>query len=454
VPVEVEREDAGFYYYRVYRPPASPVPPVGAGGAPGPAGPELLASYRSAAAPSERLAWAPFDRGLPRAGQWRDGFAVADLDGDGRLDLVHGPPRKSLRPPVAFLGDGRGGWRPWREAVFPRLPYDYGDARVGDLDGDGRPDLVLAVHLKGVIALRAEGGGRFADWGRGLDLARGQDPGFPSRAVRLVDWDGDGRLDILALGEGPRLVRAPGGAAGAPGPAAAQGVVLYLNQGDGSWVRRAGPPGARAFGTSLAVADLDGDGRPDFATGSSVFGRQDLVHLADATGGWRAVVVPEVRPRAYVRAVAARDFDGDGRADLALAYQTIEPGAWWAGIDVLLARPEGGWRRVVLAAEEGRGGAQALAAGDVDGDGRPDLAAAEGRGRVVVFLGDGRGGFTRERQGPAFGAACRGAHVALADLDGDGADEVMASFAEERGSLADGEGCPSEGGLGAWRARR
>jgi hypothetical protein len=235
VPVEVEREDEEFYYYRVFRAPATPPRALG------PAGPAAAVPAQPVSLPeSDRLRWTAFDRGLPRAGQWRDGFTVVDVNGDGHPDLVHGPARKTLRPPAIFLGDGRGGWRLWREAVFPALPYDYGDAQVGDLDGDGHPDLVLAVHLRGLIALRGDGQGRFTEWSRGLDFARpgGEGSGgFPTRAVRLVDWDGDGRLDILALSEGPRLVRAPGGG----GPGRSRGPRAWRCTG----IRATGPgPGA------------------------------------------------------------------------------------------------------------------------------------------------------------------------------------------------------------------
>jgi hypothetical protein len=73
-------------------------------------------------------------------------------------------------------------------------------------------------------------------------------------------------------------------------------------------------------------------------------------------------------------------------------------------------------------------------------------------GRLLVFLNAGGGRFTRERAGPAFGASCRGTHVVLADLDGDGRADAVASFAEERDPRGPRERCPSEGGLGAWRA--
>jgi hypothetical protein len=318
---------------------------------------------------------------------------------------------------------------------------------VGDLDGDGHLDLVLSAHLRGLTALRGNGRGAFTDWSRGLDRAdAASPPGFSSRAIRLVDWNGDGRLDLLALGEGAR--RPVPGAARVP---PAQGVALYLNGGDGSWGRRTGE--TDIVGTSLVLGDFDGDGRMDFATGSSVFGRTDIVNLATADGRWVATAVDRVRPRAFVRAVSAGDLDGDGRADLAVAYLSMEADVWRTGIDVLSRRADGRWARRVLAAEEGRRGVTALAAGDLDGDGRRDLVALTDEGHTWVFPGDGKGFFTRERAAiPLFVGGCRGSRVVLADLDGDGRDEVIASFAQEAGGGPSAGACPSEGGLAVWKA--
>jgi hypothetical protein len=143
---------------------------------------------------------------LPTSGQWRQGFSITDINGNGHLDIVHGPARKTLSPPAIFLGDGKGVWTRWEDAHFPALPFDYGDAQVGDLNGDGQPDLVLGVHLRGMLALRNDGNGNFAEARSGIGFAgdAGQEAVFSSQAIQLVDWNNDGRLDILALSEGPQ----------------------------------------------------------------------------------------------------------------------------------------------------------------------------------------------------------------------------------------------------------
>jgi hypothetical protein len=446
VPLDVVREDADAYYYKRYEVSTAPARPASTPACSRRA--EAGAAAERVTIPrSDRLRFRTFGKGLPTAGQWRDGFAIADVNGDGHPDLVHGPARKSLGGPVVFLGDGHGSWRRWTEAQFPARAYGYGDAQAGDVNGDGRVDLVFAVHLRGLIALLGDGAGGFTDASEGLDFAASADAGgFSSRAIRLVDWDGDGRPDVLALGEGPRLV--PG-----RGVASADGVVAYLNRG-GRWERRADRgPAARVFGQALATGDFDGDGHLDVATGSGILGRTDLVHLGTGDGGWTTVDVP-VPPRSYVRALAARDFDADGRADLVVGYLARVGEGWRTGIDVLYPRAGGRWDHRGLFAAPGREGVFALAAGDLDGDGRGDVVALDGAGDTLVFLGDGHGFFTREAAHiPRFPGGCQGSHVELADLDGDGRDEVVASFAQEHSSVAAATVCPSGGGITAWRAR-
>jgi hypothetical protein len=447
IALDLEGEDAEHWHYRFY------LPAEGAPAAPQPAPPAPSEPERIATPESATLRFEPFGEGLPRAGQWRDGFDLADIDGDGHLDLVHGPPRKGTRAPQIFLGDGRGGWRRWREARFPELAYDYGDARAGDLDGDGDLDLVLAVHLRGLLALLGDGRGGFERAGRGLAFEGSVLASFSSRTIRLADFDRDGHLDLLALGEGPRLAPAP--AAPERGPtvvSGAQGVALFRGLGDGGFA----PAGESAvagdlFGRALALGDFDGDGLPDVAAASSQLGRTDLVQLAEPGGRRRSLSIEALRPRAYVHAVAAADFDGDGRADLAVGYASIETGDWRTGVDVLLAGAGGSWRRVAVAASEGRGGPRALATGDLDGDGAADLVALDAAGALTAFFGDRRGGFRRDRESVSALPGCRGSHLALADLDGDGRDDVVAAFAKERSAGAP-EVCPGEGGLAAWRS--
>jgi hypothetical protein len=407
------------------------------------------ASYRADLPVGQSLTFRDFGAGLPQQAQWRNGFDVADMNGDGHPDIVHGAPRRGFSGPFVFLGDGAGKWTHWREARFPPAPYDYGDAEGADFDGDGTMDLALAVHLSGFTVLAGDGEGGFTRWDRGLHLVtpgEGDTANFVSRTIASVDWDGDGRRDLVALSEGPRHPKATDRRE-VSGP---QGLAVYRNHGDGSWSELESMGGEDdLFGDSVAVGDFDGDGRADLAAGTNALGRRRLVFL-NRGGESEAVYVEAIRPLSLVWAVGAADVDGDGLDDLAVSSSALGAGEWWTAVDVLLARKaEDGtlsFERRALAG--GRDALDvrvtALAAGDVDGDGDIDLVAATSQGVVSVYIGDGRGGFVREREdlGEAT-PGCRGYHVEVADLDSDGAGEIVAAFA--------GENCPDGGSLRAWK---
>ncbi|MEA2561240.1 MAG: hypothetical protein QOH06_2744 [Acidobacteriota bacterium] len=426
---------------------------------------KIAAGYSNQTGKADRLTFEPFGRGLPSRGQWRNGFKIADMNGDGNPDIVHGPARKGQAQPNIFLGDGKGGWQRWAEVSFPRLAYDYGDVAVADFNGDRRLDLALAIHLRGVIVLVADGPATFKEWSKGIDFqvpGQGADEGgFSSRTIEAADWNGDGRPDLISLGEGPRMATAPTVAGRRPAGSKSFGVLVYLNQGDGSWTRQ--DEKSRLFGEDLAVADFTNDGQLDIVLGSSVLGDRDILRIggsADgsdgvAGGSWTSVPLAELRPRSYVGAVEAADFNGDRRTDLVLGFLTREGDMWRTGIDVLLARAEGGWERKGVAVEENRDWLTALDSGDLDGDGRLDLAATTGDGEVWIFLGKGDGSFLREEspEVPPSKGGCRGYDIQIVNLDADPVEEIVVEFAGEPSAMFAPMLCTDEGSLTAWKPR-
>ena len=204
----------------------------------------------------------------------------------------------------------------------------------------------------------------------------------------------------------------------------------------------------------MALADFDGDGRTDVAAGTGFFGRRDLVSLGQPDGSWRAEEVPALRANAYVKAVAAADIDGTGRAALAVGYLSMEGDVWRSGVDVLRRSAAGEWTRTALVAAKETPPAHALGFGDIDGDGVRELVAVTEDGSTWLFHGRGGGAFERVPSAiPRHPEHCSAAHVEIADLDGDGRGEVVESFADEvdPGPAGDRRECPSQGGIQVWK---
>lgn len=426
---------------------------------------EVEARYRFEVEEGDRLTFQEFDRGLPRSGQWRNGFDVADMNGDGHLDIVFGPSRKGDMVPNVFLGDSAGNWRRWSEAQFPPLPYDYGDAEAADFNGDGHMDIAFGIHLRGMAVIVGDGRGKFTPWTEGIALTQpgqgGDLSSFSSRAVTSVDWNGDGHLDLLALGEGPK-----GGAqarqTGMPNKmdSSARGFLVYLNRGDGSWFTWRPLEGTDlrpTFGDDFVLADFNRDSFLDLVTASRQIGSKQILRLGREGGKIDVAKIDAAPPQAMVSAVAVGDLDGDGHDDLVLGYMNRELGVWRTGMDVLYSAPDLTWKRRALFSEESRRGVSALSTGDLDGDGNLDLAALTGRGEVWMFLGDGEGWLVRETESlmPAE-QGCQGFGLALVDFDGDGRDELAASFAGEVTGMPglpglSHPGCTREGSLRVWK---
>ncbi|HZU28787.1 MAG TPA: VCBS repeat-containing protein [Bryobacteraceae bacterium] len=390
-----------------------------------------------------QLTFVPFGLGLPSAGQWREGFRLADMNGDGHLDIIHGPPRKQASFPVIFLGDGKGSFTRWKEARFPSLPYDYGDVEVADFNGDGHPDLALAIHHGGIYILKGDGRGNFTDATAG-PLVEAHGAGFSSRAIRVTDWNGDGRPDLVAAWEGPVPGRSRQDA----------GMLVFLNGGDKGWRRADYTMSPGIYSDSLAIGDFDGDGHGDAASGASVLGRSDLVNLSRVDHAQAGAVVPIPGSVHYVYAVGAGDFDNDGRDDLAVGYVSLESDIWYSIVDIYFSRAGSRWERAQLSKERSRNVALAMATGHLRDRRTRDLVLLTSQGQTIVFLGDGSGRFKRNDAVPVYGGGCRGAHVELADLDGDGLDEIVASFADEPQGVGADAVCPTGGGITAWKPVR
>ena len=466
--VEVVKHDDRWFWIKIWEPVQRPdrQPPA----RPKPTQEELdqaAATYAVESGASDRIRLEPFDQGLPRTGQWRQGFDVADMNEDGHLDIVFGPSRKGRSHPNIFLGDSQGTWRLWSEARYPPLPYDYGDAEAADFNGDGHQDIAFGFHLRGMLALIGDGEGGFQPWTEGLDLdvpgQGGTASAFSSRAIDSIDWNNDGRPDLLALGEGPKGVKLVPGKDSGTMINTARSFALFVNLGDGSWSRQTIEDRSSDFGDDFAIGDFDRDGRPDLAVASRRRGSREILRTSAAAGEDGQLVAQELAPlrtRSALTAVSAADLDGDGFEEILIGYVNRELDVWRTGIDLYTrGSAEAEWQRRTVASEESRAGVWDMTVGEIDGDGVPDLVALTGEGETWVLLGDGQNSFAPEASPelPRRVKGCEGSEVRLVDLDGDGRDEVLAAFAGEPAGpiglpgVISFPGCPGQGRIYAWR---
>lgn len=372
------------------------------------------------------LTFQPVDTGLPKTGMWRHGFAVADMNGDGRPDLIFTSPRKEPGPPVIFLNEGNGQFARWEQAEFPALGFDYGAVAAADFDGDGTTDLAVGSHYRGVIVLLGDGHGTFIAVSDGFPFPST----FSSRALTVADWNADGRLDVAALSDGPR-----------PLASAQLGVTVFENLGS-TWKPTRAMTSDGIFGDSIASGDVDGDGLPDLVTASHNTSDHRVLRLG-SDGALLRREIETLLPPSVVSAVDVADFDRDGLDEIVIGYSAGTPRA--ASLE-LVAFPAGSRPTQQLWSEEGAGIA-AIGTGDLDGDGAIDIVAALQDGRLLTFRGDGHGSVTRGGDIPpsAWRHGCSAYAVRVADLDADTRAEVIATFAGE-------SGCPSGGGIEVWRS--
>ncbi len=345
--------------------------------------------------------------------------ATGDVTGDGLGDVVARAVKGSVLR--VYRGDGKGRINPvgfGATSMFSGADLVVG---AGDWDRDGRNDLLVRTRSTGALSLaRGLGNGRFADLtvlGTGWQGATSVAPGG--------DLNSDGRPDLVAVRSGVLYV-VPGTSTGRLGSwvrsstsvSAYDAVVgaardlsgdakndLYVRTTSGSLSVLTGNASG-GFGPTLG-GFAGGAGLQHLSAGAmSGSWQPDLVGLAD--GGTRLVVVPHngrrngstpvttnVTLAGASQVFAAGDWNRDGRGDLITRQ--------YAG-DTLKLRPGLGNGRFALPVRMSKGWAtftSLAAVGDVTGDGRPDLLGRTAKGRPTIFPGNGGTGFQAPILAPA-----------------------------------------------------
>jgi len=307
--------------------------------------------------------------------------AVADLNGDGKLDLVVANCGSTAKPGscpnevsdgvvAVFLGNGNGTFQ-------PPTTYDSGgggavSVAVADVNLDGKPDVLVGNGCEDMACTGPGGFGLLLGNGDGTFRSVVVYNGVGQGPVAVADVDQDGKPDVVLGGPG-------------------FSVNVLLGNGDGTYRPFASYDVAGSSAPQgVALADVNGDGKPDVV--ASVFGNPIYGYVSVLLGNGNGTFKPAVSYHSGgvgSRSVAVADVDADGKPDVLVANCSATASGCEIGADgalsVLSGKGDGTFKAAVTYGAGGRD-PTGVTVGDVNGDSRPDLIATDFFSDVVAVL--------------------------------------------------------------------
>jgi hypothetical protein len=315
---------------------------------------------------------------------YMDSVVPGDLNGDGKQDLVIAHDATSTPGVGVLIGNGDGTFATMTNvSIAGSSTY----AAVVDVNGDAKLDIVAACYsTNNISVLIGNGDGTFV---AAVNYATGTSP----RHIALVDVNADAKLDVLTANNG------------------GSNISVLLGNGDGSF----GAATNFAVGTGpywVAGGDFNGDTKVDLAVANSSTTTLSVL-LGNGDGTFAAAVPYTVGSQPFC--VAVGDFNGDVKQDLAVTNQASN------NVGILLGNGDGTFAGQVTYAVGT--GPRTLGITDFNGDGIEDLAVVNRMsGSISTLMGNGDGTF---RTAVNFATSTNPWGLALADINGDGRTDMV-----------------------------